>query len=55
MGLKNDIKLKTFKLNTTDGKGKMDKTAVVRQRFMDMIIRNDRVAPQVKIQSVSYI
>lgn len=55
MGLKNDIKLKTVKLNTTNDKGKKDKTAVVRQRFVDMIIRNDRVAPQVKIQSVSYI
>lgn len=55
MGLKNDIKLKTVKLNTTNDKGKKDKTAVVRQRFVDMIIRNDKVAPQVKIQSVSYI
>ncbi|XP_067214181.1 uncharacterized protein [Linepithema humile] len=48
MGLKNDIKLKTVKLNTTNNKGKKDKTAVVRQRFMDMIIRNDRVAPQAR-------
>lgn len=50
-GLKNDMKSKTVTLNTTNHKGKKDRTAVVRQRFMDMIIRNDRVAPQVKIQS----
>ncbi|KYN09353.1 hypothetical protein ALC57_18529 [Trachymyrmex cornetzi] len=45
--LKN-TKLKTIILNTIDHKGRKDETATVRQRFMDMIVRNEKVTPQVK-------
>jgi len=48
--LRKEQKLKTCTLSTTDHKGRRTETAVVRQRFIDMIIKNEKVAPQVNFQ-----
>lgn len=34
-------------LSTTDHKGRKDKTALIRQQLIDMIVRHDKVPPQV--------
>lgn len=34
-------------LDTTDSKESVDNTASVRQKFIDMVLRNNNVAPQV--------
>lgn len=45
---KEDSRVKTITLNTADYKGRIDSCAPIRQQFVDMVIRNNDVAPQVK-------
>jgi len=52
--LKQENKSKRVLLSTIDCKGKKDKTVHIRQQIMDMMLRNDKVAPQIKLsQSLS--
>jgi len=52
--LKQENKSKRVLLSTIDYKGRKDKTVHIRQQIIDMMLRNDKIAPQVKLsQSLS--
>lgn len=45
--MKEKCALNKITLSTTDRRTRKDKTALVRQQILDIMMRNNRVAPQV--------